>query len=232
MTLIRSHLARLAGPIATIGLAGASFLALTDSVREGDGIAGHDPSLTADLVGHRAGALTAIAQVLTFIGSEVIVGVSALGLIIVLLERRGPRYAIVAAAAMATSAAMTVGVKMAVARVRPGTADRLGPSDSTYSFPSGHSLNSAVLLGLVCVLLVPLLRNRRARIGAYGAATLLAAGIGASRVYLGYHWTTDVLASWAIASVIVAIVHGVSRPLTRSQERSGSSQVDRDTVDS
>lgn len=156
----------------------------------------------------------------------------AVALIMVLLARRGSRHALVAAVAMATSAAVTVGAKMAVERARPGAADRLGAFDGTYSFPSGHTLNSAVFLGLVCLLLIPLLVQRSARIGAHGAAVLLAAGIGASRIYLGYHWTTDVLASWLIAAALLSVVYIVSRVLLSPPTQSGNSQVEQVTVDS
>ncbi|MCW2840210.1 MAG: phosphatidic acid phosphatase, partial [Aeromicrobium sp.] len=143
-----------------------------------------------------------------------------------------PRPAIIAAAAMAVSAGLTVAVKTTFGRARPGATDRLGPFDSTYSFPSGHTLNSAVFLGLVCLLLVPLLSKRRARLGAYGLAVALAVGVGGSRIYLGYHWTTDVLASWTIATMLLTVVHVVNRHLTRRARQSGNVQVDRATVDS
>lgn len=223
---------RLAGPAATIVAAGSAFAALTDSVRERDGLAGHDASVTADVVGHRTGTLTQLAHLLTFLGSEAVVGVLALGLVIVLLERRGPRQAAIAIAAMGTSAALTVGVKLAIGRARPGAVDRLGAVDSTYSFPSGHTLNSAVLLGLVCVLLAPVLARRVARAAVCVAALVLAAGVGASRVYLGYHWTTDVLASWTIAAIIVSAAHVASRWPGRPATQSGGVQVDRPTVGS
>ncbi len=70
--------------------------------------------------------------------------------------------------------------------------DRLGPVDSSYSFPSGHTLGSAVLLGIVLLLLVPMIRARAPRVVATAGITALALGIGLSRVYLGYHWASDV----------------------------------------
>lgn len=220
----------LAGPVATMVAAGSAFAALTDSVREHDGLAGHDASLTADVVHHRTGIVTRLAHLLTFVGSEAVVGVLALVLVIVLLERRGPRQALVAVGAMGTSAALTVGVKLAVGRARPGAVDRLGAIDSSYSFPSGHTLGSAVLLGLVCVLLAPVLGRRSVRTAVRTAAVAVAVGVGASRVYLGYHWTTDVLASWTIAAVVVSAALVASRwpPATQS----GGVQVDRPRVGS
>lgn len=231
MNLARSGVSDLLGPAAVVAVAGGAFTLLADSVTEGDGPASLDPTVAGDVVEHRTGVLTSIAHLLSFAGSEIVLGVLSVGLVVVLLDRRGPRWAILAAGTMGASAALTVGVKTAFTRARPGAADRLGPFDSTYSFPSGHTLNSAVFLGLVCLLVVPLL-SRRARLGAYGVAALLAAGVGLSRVYLGYHWTTDVLASWTIAAMLLTVVHVVDRILSARARQSGGVQVERATVDS
>ncbi|NRQ51089.1 phosphatase PAP2 family protein [Aeromicrobium stalagmiti] len=232
MILVRPHPQGLVLSVVTIGAAAGAFTILADSVSEGDGLAGRDPSITADVVDHRTSVLTHVAHVLSFIGSEAVLAVLALGLVIILLERRGPRHAIIAATTMAVSAGLTVAVKLAFGRARPGASDRLGPFDSTYSFPSGHTLNSAVFLGLVCLLLVPLLRRPSLRLVAYGAAAMLAVGIGASRIYLGYHWTTDVAASWTIAAVLLAVVSVTARAVADRSHQSGNVQVDRATVDS
>lgn len=230
---LRLHHGRVTGlavPTATLVAAAVAFTALADSATEGDGLARLDPSLTADVVQSRTTLLTTAARTLTFLGSELVVGILALGLVILLLERRGPRHAILAMAAMSVSAALTVGVKLGVGRARPGAADRLGPFDSTYSFPSGHTLNSAVLLGVACLLLVPIIRRGSLRLVAYAVALVLAVGIGASRVYLGYHWTTDVLASWTIAAALLAVVLVVDRS-SKPADQSGGSQVGRATVE-
>jgi membrane-associated phospholipid phosphatase len=208
---------RLAGPVTTLAAAAAAFAGLTDAASEGDGVTRLDPYIAADVLTLRTGALTAIAHTLTFLGSEIVVSVAALLLLIALLERRGARYAGLAALAMGLSAALTVGIKLAVGRDRPGIADRLGPVDHTYSFPSGHTLNSAVLLGLVCLLAVPLLSRPSTRVAAWAAAALLAVGVGSSRVYLGYHWTTDVLASWMVAIILLTVVHVAERSIARGR---------------
>lgn len=207
----------------------AGVLALADSAREHDGVsASIDPRLAVDAVTMRSGPLTAAARLLTFVGSEVVVGVLALLLVVVLLERRGPFFAMCVAVAMAASASLTVGVKLVVARHRPGADTRLGPVDSSYSFPSGHTLNSAVLLGLVVILLVPLLRSRSRRIAVDGGLALLAFGIGLSRVYLGYHWASDIAASWLLAIALLALVAVANRAWEHRQptpHQSGGDQV-------
>jgi membrane-associated phospholipid phosphatase len=223
-----SRLLNMALPTTLVAAAVAAVLVLADSAREHDGFSAHvDPRIAADALDARTGLLTHVATLLTLIGSEAVVGALALGLMILLLERRGPFFAVCAAATMAVSAGLTVGVKLLVERARPGEVDRLGPLDTTYSFPSGHSLNSAVFLGLVVLLLVPLIRDRRQRIAAGVGAGLLGFGIGLSRVYLGYHWATDVMASWLIAIALLTLVHVAVRlwgPRVDRRFRSDSSQ--------
>ena len=185
-----------------------AVLLLADSAREHDGVSAQvDPRVAADVVDARTTVLTGLARLLTLIGSEAVVGALALLLVTFLLKRRGRFVAGAAAAAMATSAALTVGVKVLVERTRPGAVDRLGPVDASYSFPSGHTLNSTVFLGLVALLLIPMVRARRRRIVAVVGCIVLATAIGLSRIYLGYHWTTDVVAAWLIAIAILALVH-------------------------
>jgi membrane-associated phospholipid phosphatase len=203
----RSRLLDATVPAAVFAATVSGVLVLADSAREHDGVSANlDPRVAADVLDARAAVLTHAAKLFTLLGSEPVVGALALLLVVLLLERRGPFLAGCAAGAMAVSAALTVGVKLLVERARPGAVDRLGPLDSSYSFPSGHTLNSAVLLGLVTLLLIPLIRARGRRIVAVIAAGSVAVAIGLSRVYLGYHWASDVLASWLIAVAILACV--------------------------
>jgi undecaprenyl-diphosphatase len=66
------------------------------------------------------------------------------------------------------------------------------------SFPSGHSMLAATVyltLGMVASRFVP---RRRLKVLLIGVAGIVTAAVGASRVYLGVHWPTDVLAGWAV----------------------------------
>lgn len=230
MTVAHARRARpAAGLVAcAAGLVGI-FTVLAVSVRERSGVTRIDPRVTAAAVDHRSGLLTHGARVLTLFGSEPVVGCLAVVLVVVLLERRGPVHAWIAAAVMGTSAFLTVTVKLAFGRPRPGAADRIGPPDSTFSFPSGHTLSSAVLLGLLCVLLLPVVRPAARRV-ALGASTVVGLGIGASRIYLGYHWATDVLASWTIAALLLVVAHAACSVLVPGRQ-SGGSQVPRTSID-
>lgn len=193
---------------------------LADAAEEHDGLSRLDPVTAAHVVTWRTPALTHLAKILTFLGSEVVVGGLAIILIAFLLVWRQVERASILAIGIGGSAFFTVVVKLLVARPRPGAVDRLGALDTTYSFPSGHTLNSTVLLALVGWLLWPSLRYA-GRVAVVTTGCALAVGVAASRVYLGYHWFTDVLASGLVALAWLSIVwlaHSVARPHGRATE--------------
>jgi undecaprenyl-diphosphatase len=65
------------------------------------------------------------------------------------------------------------------------------------SFPSGHAANSAIVYLSIAVLVAGVVPSRWSRVYVAAAAVLLVVAIGISRLYLGVHWPSDVLAGWA-----------------------------------
>jgi undecaprenyl-diphosphatase len=187
------------------GLAASCVAALADAAGEHDGLSRLDPEVAADVLRIRTPALTQLAEVFTFLGSEVVVGGLALAVLVLLLARRQLVRAGVFAIGIAGAAFLTVAVKLLVARPRPGAVDRLGGLDASYSFPSGHTLSSTVFLALAVWLLWPSVRYV-GHVTLVAAAGLLALGVAASRLYLGYHWLTDVMASVLVATAWLCLV--------------------------
>lgn len=77
---------------------------------------------------------------------------------------------------------------------------------SSYSFPSGHSLSSVCFYGILAWLVTARMKNRAAKIAVWTLAVLLIFLIGLSRVYLGVHYPSDVLAGYAAGIVWVVTV--------------------------
>ena len=208
-------------------------VALADSALEGDGLAARDTSITSAVVAHRSDAWTSLAQAASLAGGEVSIALLSLAVIAGLMIARRRREAVIFAVAMSGTAVLVVGIKHLIMRSRPGQDYLLGPVDHGYSFPSGHTLFSAVFLSLVVWLLLPHLAPRWRPL-AVGTALLLGFAVGASRVYLGYHWTTDVLASWLIATAWLGLLYVALRVIDRSDPDratlSGSLQARHETL--
>jgi undecaprenyl-diphosphatase len=131
--------------------------------------------------------------------------------VLVLLGFRRWREAIFAAVAFIGSALLNLGAKQFFQRDRPTLWESISPED-TFSFPSGHAMGS-MTLAAVLVLLAWRTRWR-------WPVTLLAATfvvlVGYSRVYLGVHFPSDILAGWMAA---IAWVVGVYLVLFRGQNK-------------
>ncbi len=123
-----------------------------------------------------------------------------------LRERLAPHWVLLVAATAAGSLTLTVVGKSVIGRIRPPLADAVPPYELSASFPSGHSLNSVALAGIVACLLVRRQHGRRARALTVSAAAAFAFTMGASRVYLGHHWLTDVLVAWALGLAWLTVV--------------------------
>lgn len=93
---------------------------------------------------------------------------------------------------------LTVAAKQLLAMGRPPSALWLAEADG-YGFPSGHSVGAVVIYGYLAADLS--VATRRIR---YGVATLLAGGVGLSRVALGVHYPADVLAGFALGLAVLA----------------------------
>lgn len=101
---------------------------------------------------------------------------------------------------------MTLAGKSIVGRTRPPHADAIAPFETSPSFPSGHSLKALVVLGVIAYVLWLHIRGRSSRRLIVVLAAAIAVLVGLSRILLGTHWFTDVLASWALGCAWLALI--------------------------
>jgi undecaprenyl-diphosphatase len=160
--------------------------------------------------GHANPALTAAMRGLSQVGSPA--SLIALGaLVIIFFVRAGrPRTAILFIIAILGAELLDQLLKLLFHRTRPvaffGLAEPIG-----YSFPSGHSLVSCVFFGVLAAFAAARTESRARRWLYYIVAALMIGAIGFSRIYLGVHYLSDVLAGYAGAIVWVFSVASARR---------------------
>lgn len=125
-----------------------------------------------------------------------------IALVLGLLLLRRLRAATFAAIALAGSGLLNVGTKLVFARDRPSLWESITP-EMTYSFPSGHAMGSATLAWVV----VLLAWRTRWRWPVVATALPFVLLVGFSRVYLGVHFPSDILAGWAAASAWAVVAY-------------------------
>ncbi len=87
---------------------------------------------------------------------------------------------------------------------------------SGYSFASGHTIGATLLYGQLALLIVPVIKSRRSRVLIFSAAAFLVAIVGFSRIALGAHYLTDVLAGIIFGVAWLTVCLFVSRPFRRA----------------
>lgn len=114
--------------------------------------------------------------------------------------------------AMATSTGIAVVVKVIVHRPRPAIDLQVIPGlETSYSFPSGHTTGAATLVLVTAYLLWRHRRTRRSLVWWLVASVGIVVLVGGSRLYLGYHFVTDVVAGACLGVVTLGLVVAASR---------------------
>jgi undecaprenyl-diphosphatase len=178
------------------------FGVLAEDVVEGDTHV--DTRLAAWLHERATPALTEFFEAVTFLGNvPVLFAVAAVAAAVLwrLRERNELQLLVLA---VVGAEILTVGLKLGFQRERPFFSDPLA-TESTYSFPSGHSSVSLAVYGTLGFIAARHLPSFSTRIAALSAAALLVLLIGFSRLYLGVHFLTDVIAGFSVGLAWVTL---------------------------
>jgi undecaprenyl-diphosphatase len=198
------------------------FAGLFDFVQDhGQKVTPFDRSILYWMYHHRAYWLTQTADVLAHMGSPpVIVGIALVSALVGLVWRKVRGAAWTLPIAVIGSGVIIQGVKLVIKRPRPSFFKPL-LHEGGFSFPSGHSLIAMVVYGLLGYFLLHLFRNFWARLSVRIATVLVVVAIGVSRVYVGVHYPTDVLAGWIAGVPWLIACLGLHEVLSRRWPSSG-----------
>jgi undecaprenyl-diphosphatase len=203
---VRGVAALVAGVLA-LGAAVVVFGAATEDVTRHNGLAHTDPAHLRFFIDHRSGSLDELARVVTTAGMIavlLVIATVATGL----FWYRGLRAAVAVTpiVSLAVASFATATTKALVGRTRPPVSLHL-VSETDASFPSGHATSStAVFLTIALVAALYVFRRPITRVLTVLAAALLAGAVGISRLVLGVHWPSDVLAGWALGMTVALTV--------------------------
>ena len=161
--------------------------------------------------------ITAIFRSVTNLGDWPVVLAATLALIVFFLYRRDHDHLGVLIVTMVGAGVLDGVLKLAFHRLRPDPF--FGARPTTYSFPSGHSLISFCFYGLIAGMINFQLEERWQRALVWCAAALLIGMIGLSRIYLGVHWPTDVVAGYAAAIIWMGAVGVMARRVEARRAR-------------
>lgn len=217
-----THVLPALGLLLSLGLLAAAaalylFAELAGEVREGD-TRRLDESALGLLNRLASPPLTSFMRAVTYLGSNEFLLVAGACALLAFLLAGWRRAAAALAVTMAGAALLNFVLKLAFRRERPSPFFDT-PLPESYSFPSGHALLSFCFYGVIAAAVATRLRGRRPRAFVWAAAALLVSLVGLSRLYLGVHYPSDVLAGYAAAFVWVMAVASADRLLqARSRE--------------
>jgi membrane-associated phospholipid phosphatase len=195
----------------------AAFALLAMAYAAGASIVHVDNELANTLHANVAPGATTAFEAITTLGSTPVLALVAGAAAAYLLQRQRVRDATLLVVALVGAQLLTWALKAIFERPRPTFDDPVATAH-WFSFPSGHALSSLALYGALAYVFADRFRSSPARLAGYAVLTLLVAAIGFSRLYLGVHYLTDVLAGYSagFAWLLLAIALCSRAPLKQA----------------
>lgn len=201
-----------------VALATLVFLGwLIDQVFEGDS-AQFDEATRSAIHEFASPAMTVLMRGLSFVGSTIALTIGTIIVVIVFARNKWGREAKLFTLTMIGAALLNITLKLTFKRTRPTPFFDLLPPE-TYSFPSGHSLASCCFFGALAAIITARVKRKRLRAIIWFLASVMFLSIGLSRIYLGVHHTTDVIAGFSAAFVWIMVVRFVEIQIARRRRR-------------
>ncbi|MDF1872324.1 phosphatase PAP2 family protein [Vannielia sp.] len=208
--------------VAIFVVAGAlwSFVALADEMLEGD-LGGFDERVLlalrtpGDVSNPIGGEHVEIAmRDLTALGGVSVLTLITLTVLMLLLLHRQRSSALFMGVAVMGGLLISNLAKTGFSRPRPDLVPHAVDA-ATASFPSGHSMMAAVTYLTIAVMIARVEKRMRLKVFYFAAAIVVTVMVGLSRVYLGVHWPSDVLAGWMLGAAWALGVWLLARALAK-----------------
>lgn len=192
-----------------LSVAALVFVALAEGVHDGEPIVRIDLALAHALHASSNSAGAAALRAFTHLGSSPVLTVVAIVVAAALLRRRLRVLAVGWLIALAGGGLLNLALKSLFARPRPAFADPRAVAEG-WSFPSGHAMGTFITFGMLSYLGILFVRTQRARLAILVFAVAWTVAMGFSRMYLGVHYLSDVLAGFAAGTVwLAACISGI-----------------------
>ncbi|MEO8567322.1 MAG: phosphatase PAP2 family protein [Betaproteobacteria bacterium] len=191
LIILRDSSRRLTLPALTFSAASAGFWWIAANVEPGGALTSMDVGIATWLHRHAVPAMTKAMIVISFLGAPSTLTVVSTLVCTVLLGMRMYGRSVDVATLVLGGNLLNYGLKLLMHRGRPAFDDPL-LTLSSYSFPSGHAMASTVFYGFVLACVLPIPKPRRSV--AIAGGIVMIALVCFSRVYLGVHYVSDVLA--------------------------------------
>ena len=186
------------------------FLELWSEIDEGDAraidravlLGFRNPTDTSGMIG--PAWMEQVMKDITTLGSPTVLVLFVVAATGFMAAKRSYRMAAVVLGASLSGSLLVTLFKDVFHRTRPDVVARL-VEETSMSFPSGHASNSAIIYLTITVLFIRIESSLRTRVFAATLGVLIVLSIGISRLALGVHWPTDVLAGWLFGTVWATI---------------------------
>ena len=203
-----------AGWIAFV-VAGAIFLALAWNVASRAPLTILDVHVSTWMQSHHVPAITTAMLAITHAHSSIGMGIASIAFALILARMREWYWIATLALAMIGGAVLNLAIKQAYERARPHFDDPLISLES-FSFPSGHTAGATLFYGVLGAFLVSRFFDRGIRAAIVVVAILMVALVAFSRMYLGAHYLSDVVAATCSSTAwLVLCLSGVHELIKR-----------------
>src|ERR1700693_4411648 len=205
-TLLSAGAGRLSLWLGGAALALLIFVRITRELIEGD-VSAMDSAILLAVAKKRTPWLTITAVDVTALGSITLVVLFSAFTLVVLLVLRDRMGALQLLAASAGAGILTLVTKNFIERIRPEEAQQLIVV-SGFSYPSGHSLSTSALYLTIAIIAGRHVQHSGARAAIFLAVSAVLVMVGASRVYLGAHYLTDVVSGISLGAAWALVLAG------------------------